>query len=68
VYVRIYRSSESKTQPGSYRHYVERAGLKTLERLAGDEHRGTSPRHNSVERLSWKTLAEQLVTITGKFG
>lgn len=33
AYGRIYRSSESKTQPGSYRHFVERAGLKTLERL-----------------------------------
>ena len=33
VYGRIYRSSESKTQPGSYRYFVERAGLKTLERL-----------------------------------
>jgi processive 1,2-diacylglycerol beta-glucosyltransferase len=33
AYGRIYRSSESKTQPGSYRHVVERAGLKTLERL-----------------------------------
>jgi processive 1,2-diacylglycerol beta-glucosyltransferase len=33
AYGRIYRSSESKTQPSSYRHYVERAGLKTLEQL-----------------------------------
>jgi processive 1,2-diacylglycerol beta-glucosyltransferase len=40
AYGRIYRSSESKTQPSSYRHYVERAGLKTLERLAAS----TGPR------------------------
>ena len=33
AYGRIYRSSESKTQPSSYRHFVERAGLKVLERL-----------------------------------
>jgi processive 1,2-diacylglycerol beta-glucosyltransferase len=33
AYGRIYRSSESKPQPSSYQHYVERAGLKTLERL-----------------------------------
>ncbi len=33
AYGRIYHSSESKTQPSSYRRYVERAGLKTLERL-----------------------------------
>jgi processive 1,2-diacylglycerol beta-glucosyltransferase len=33
AYGRIYRSSESKTQPSPYRHYVERSGLKTLERL-----------------------------------
>ena len=33
AYGRIYRSSESKPHPSSYQHYVERAGLKTLERL-----------------------------------
>jgi len=33
AYGKIYRSSEGKTQPRSYRHFVERAGLKTLERL-----------------------------------
>src|SRR3712207_9540459 len=33
AYGKIYRSSEDKTQPGSYRYFVERAGLKTLERL-----------------------------------
>jgi hypothetical protein len=33
AYGKIYRSSEDRTQPGSYRHFVERAGLKTLERL-----------------------------------
>ncbi len=33
AYGRIYRSSGSSTQPGSYQHYVERAGLKTLEYL-----------------------------------
>ena len=32
AYGRIYRSSGG-AQPGSYRHFVERAGLKTLERL-----------------------------------
>jgi processive 1,2-diacylglycerol beta-glucosyltransferase len=32
AYGRIYRSSKG-AQPGSYRDYVERAGLKTLERL-----------------------------------
>ena len=33
AYGKIYRSSENKPQPSSYQHYVERAGLKTLERL-----------------------------------
>jgi processive 1,2-diacylglycerol beta-glucosyltransferase len=33
AYGKIYRSSENRTQPRSYQHYVERAGLKTLERL-----------------------------------
>jgi processive 1,2-diacylglycerol beta-glucosyltransferase len=33
AYGRIYRSSGSKTRPSSYRHFVERAGLKTIERL-----------------------------------
>jgi processive 1,2-diacylglycerol beta-glucosyltransferase len=33
AYGQIYRSSESKTQPSSYRYIVERAGLKTLEQL-----------------------------------
>jgi processive 1,2-diacylglycerol beta-glucosyltransferase len=32
AYGRIYRSSGG-ARPGSYRHYVERAGLRTLERL-----------------------------------
>ena len=31
AYGRIYRSSESKTEPSSYRHFVERAGIKTLD-------------------------------------
>jgi processive 1,2-diacylglycerol beta-glucosyltransferase len=33
AYGKIYRSSENKPQASSYQHYVERAGLKTLERL-----------------------------------
>lgn len=33
AYGRLYRSSGSKTQPSSYKYYVERTGLKTLERL-----------------------------------
>jgi processive 1,2-diacylglycerol beta-glucosyltransferase len=33
AYGKIYRSSESRTQPRSYQHYVERAGLNTLKRL-----------------------------------
>jgi processive 1,2-diacylglycerol beta-glucosyltransferase len=33
AYGKIYRSSGG-AQPGPYRHYVERAGLKTLERLS----------------------------------
>jgi glycosyltransferase involved in cell wall biosynthesis len=39
-------------------------------KLPEDERRRCSStvRHNSVEHLSWKTLAEQLVTITGKSG
>jgi glycosyltransferase involved in cell wall biosynthesis len=37
-------------------------------KLPEDERRRCSStvRHNSVERLSWRTLAEQLVTIAGK--
>ena len=33
AYGKIYRSSENKPQASSYQLYVERAGLKTLERL-----------------------------------
>ncbi len=41
AYGKVYRSSEDKTHPGSYRHFVERAGLKTLERLVAS----TGARH-----------------------
>jgi len=39
-------------------------------KLPEDERRRCSSivRHNSVEHLSWRTLAERLVTITGKYG
>jgi glycosyltransferase involved in cell wall biosynthesis len=44
--------------------------LKDYLKLPEDERRRCSStvRHNSVEHLSWRTLAERLVTITGKSG
>ena len=53
AYGRIYRSSASKNRPSPYRHFVERTGLKALERLVAAPGHGPWLPRISTALASW---------------